>query len=642
MMSFELQATTDDMLARMLRRLPQSLWDTDPASNTLQRDLYQAMAAQCALWLEQREIARTMTLMREAEGVDLDVLLADYGLRRYLQRPDAYARQVGMQILWTAQGTLYSVAQLADLLFELPHATLRTGRSHQHVFVAATHPVTTPYSYWGLVSAEGLWYALTVDGGVPVISQRPPPGIDVSPGPHTLTWFTVQDALGAEWYVSIHGDTLRVETTPPAGHGTREPFAVLDGLGQRWFFAMDLGSAALMTVLDTGLAGFGFWDITAQNGTLYHLWIEAEVPMIATTAPGGATNQTPGGGPLAWFTVLDDHATPWYVTVQDTTLFLQSTTPGGLGTDVLPEFLDVTSQRWILSVHSGSAVVVATAVSPFNADLVVVAPEGPFATQVAFQAFQLVDSASVPWWLCIEADTLLLTATLPAGAADVTPAGGPYHWWRLYDLAGTLWYAWPSTMGILVVETASPGGSGTVPPQELGDANGVLWHVGVDPAGNFGLSDAPPIDLAGRATAICMTDALGGRWFWRVHGHVLEWSSVLWPDTIDQSPWGELGWLQMLSTAGNVRYVFPTPLGDPTAAAGPPLTSPWGWKEPIELVDAAGTPWQFDILPDDRVGILPGLPDDIPLPSAALRLDEALEAFAHIQAAGSLVTLLVT
>jgi hypothetical protein len=635
MPAFDLQIATTDMLARMLRRLPQSLWDADPASSTLQRDLYQAIAAECARWLEQRDIARRMTLMREAEGIDLDVLLADYGLRRYLQRPDAYARQIGLQILWTAQGTLYSVAQLADLLFDLPHVTLRTGHSQQHVFVAATHPVTTPYSYWGLVSAEGLWYALTVHAELATISQRPPPGVDLSPGPHTLTWFTVADELGIPWYVSIRADTLRVETTPPAGYGTSEPFTVLDGQGHRWTLRAHSGTGVLATVVETGLTGFGFWRLTSRSGTPYFLWIHAEVPTITLAAPPGAADQTPGGAPLDWVTVLDQHGTPWYVFIDHDTLVVQASTPGGVGTTALAEWLDAVGQRWVLTVQSPAAVLQATPATPTNADLVVVAPDAPF------QTFQLSDSAGAGWWISLAGETLRVTLEFPLGAANVTPAGGPYRWWRLYDLAGTLWYVWPSTLGVLSWSTSSPGGLGTAVPQSLGDRSGVLWHAGVTPAGTVGLSDAPAVDYADRATALCLTDALGVHWFWRVHGEVLEWSAVLWPDAIDQSPWGDLGWLQVPNTNGELRYVFPTPLGAPMAAAGPPGASPWGWQAPVTFQDAAGIPWHLHVLPDDRIGLSAAVPDMLPQPTTALPLGEALEAFAHIQAAGSLVTLLI-
>src|SRR5215813_14194720 len=101
----DLATDTADTLARMLRRLPASLWDIDPSSATLQRDIYKAIAEQLALWLENQAIARTMTLLLQAQGRDLDVLLADYGLQRYLQRPDAYARQIGEHILWHPTGT---------------------------------------------------------------------------------------------------------------------------------------------------------------------------------------------------------------------------------------------------------------------------------------------------------------------------------------------------------------------------------------------------------------------------------------------------------------------------------------------------------------------------------------------------------
>lgn len=636
MATVNLATATTETLTRMLRRLPASLWNTSPEAATLQRDLYEAFAAQLAIWIEQREIARRMSLLLEAEGVDLDALMEDYGLRRYLQRPDAYARQVAMHILWHPKGTLYAVDRLSDLLFDLPHTTLRTGRSQQHVFVAATHPVTTPYSYWGLVSAEGLWYAVTVQHTVPVISQALLPGLDVSPGPHTLTWFAVLDELGATWYVSIAHDTLQLTTMPPSGYGTTEPFAVLDGAGNRWLLGASAHDMVLTTVLDTGLAGFGTWRLTSREGTVYYLTIDNRVPRITTSAPGGTTDQTPGGAPLDWFTLEAEDGTPWYVSVEHDTLVLSSTLPPGTGTASLPELLDVDGQRWVLSADAHTSVLVSTAMNPRNADLVLVAPDAPF------QTFQLVDSANVPWWICMSGGTLLVTDRLPVGATDVTPAGGPYHWWRTYDLAGTRYYVWPLTTGVLFVDTTTPGGLGTAVPQTLGDSHGVLWHVGIHWDGTLSMSDAPPVSYGDSPTAICMTDPAGAKWFWRVRGQVLEWSSYLWPDTIDQSPWGELAWLEVLGTDSVLRYVFPDTLGAAKALPAPPATSTWGWQEPVRFRDPHGLPWSLTVFSDDRVGVEQGIPDDLPLATTAIPLDEALGAFAHVQAAGSLVTLLVT
>src|SRR5215813_5969043 len=288
-MMADLATDTADVLGRMLRRLPPSLWDTSPASATLQRDIFRAVSTELALWLENRAIAADMTLLLRAQGRDLDSLLADYGLKRYLQVPDDYARIIGQHILFHPKGTLSSVQILADLLFyNSPHITLRTGRQHVHVLLASTEDVTVPYSYWGIVSQEGQWYAVTVDGEVPTISPAPPPGLNVAPGPHTLHWFTARDASNALWYVTIQGDTLAVSQTQPPGYGSAGPYAVLDGHGTRWLLQVDAGSQALVSIVDTGLPGFGYWRLTAiPTGTVYALWMEGEVPTIATTSPGG-------------------------------------------------------------------------------------------------------------------------------------------------------------------------------------------------------------------------------------------------------------------------------------------------------------------------------------------------------------------
>jgi hypothetical protein len=595
-MTETLAVATTDMLARMLRRLPPSLWDNDPASPTLQRDLYAALAAQCALWLEQRETLRTMTLLLEAQGIDLDVLLQDYGLKRYLSLPDAYARQAAELILFTPQGTLYSLAQLADILFsDQPHLTLRTGRSHVHVLLAYTRPITVPYSYWGLVSTDGLWYAVTVDGAVATASQMPPPGLDLSPGPQTLHWFQVLDETGAPWYVTVTGSTLHASQAQPAGTGTAEPFFVLDGHDQRWTLSVSSSDAALVTTLvDVAAMTRWYWRLFFPTGVIAYVWMEGRVPTLSPTAPGGFVDQTPGATVLTWVAVPDETGVLWYVVVQNDTLFVQATLPGGGGTAEPWTLLDAGGTLWRLTVNSREAAVVASVITAPAAGLEVLSPHH------VREAFALVDSAGTPWWFAVSGSSLLGTPSRPMGTADVTPAGGPYRWLRVTDLAGALWYAFPSTVGVLQVSLTTPGGLGTAAPRSLGDQSGVQWHWGVVSSALV-LSNAPPVDYGGLATTICLNDAAGKRWFWRVDDGRLDWSPVLWPDSADQSPWGELGWLQVTSTTSVPLYVFPDLEGIPTAAVAPPLSSSWGWQEPVTFVDAAGTRWTLQVSP-----IVPG------------------------------------
>jgi hypothetical protein len=578
----------------MLRRLPPSLWDIDPASATLQRDIYRAVAEQIAVWLENRETARKMTLLREAEGVDLDVLLADYGLKRYLNLPDAYARQVAENILFRPQGTLYSIEQLADLLFyATPHTTLRTGRSHTHVFVSLTNPVTTPYSYWGMIASDtGAWYAVTVDAMVPTISLAPPSGLHLAPGPHTLSWFTVLDEDGNPWYVTIRGDTLVVSQTQPSGYGTSEPFRVLDGQSNRWTLTVDSGTEALVSVLDLGVTTFGYWLLNdAATGADTALWIEATVPTLSTTLPGGV-DQTPGGIPLDWVQASDETGTPWYVHVEAATLVTTRTQPAGSSGTALPvDLMDVADNLWRLTTHSGTEAVVTTLLRPPQDDLLVLAPGHPY------EGVRLVDSAGTPWWLTIQAGAAVFLPALPSGAQEMTPAGGPYRWLRLFDLEGTPWALSPSTTGNVVLATTVPGGLGTGTPKALGDVVGVVWQLGVTAVGTLGTSSTPAVDYGGMATAVCLRDALGRGWFWRVRGGRLEWAAFLWPDTMDQSPWGDLGWLRLTTTTAETVYVYPTLAGAPTAASAPPQQSPWGWQEPITLMDADGAAWHLIVSP---------------------------------------------
>jgi hypothetical protein len=445
------------------------------------------------------------------------------------------------------------------------------------------------------VSTDGLWYAVTVDGTVATVSQMPPPGLDLSPGPQTLHWFQVLDETGAPWYVTIAGDALHVSQTPPAGTGTTEPFSVLDGHGQRWTLSVASADAALVTTLvDVATMTQWYWRLLYPTGVTAYVWMEGEVPTLSPTAPGGFVDHTPGGAPLTWVAVPDETGALWYVVIQDDTLFVQATLPGGAGTAEPWTLLDASGTLWLLRVSRlDEALNVTPALAPASG-LEVLSPHH------AREAFALVDSAGTPWWFAVSGSTLLGTPSRPMGAADVTPTGGPYRWLRVTDLAGALWYAFPNTSGVLQVSLSNPGGLGTAQPRSLGDLNGVQWHWGVVSSALV-LSNAPPVDYGGLATTICLNDASGKRWFWRVAGGQLDWSPVLWPDSADQSPWGELGWLQVTSTTSVPLYVFPDLEGIPTAASAPPLSSPWGWQAPVTLVDAVGKRWTLQVTP-----IVPG------------------------------------
>jgi hypothetical protein len=627
------------VLARLLGRLPTALWDTDPTHLTVQHDLLQAVAAQMAVWLENRTIARQMTLLLEAEGLDLDALLHSYKLKRYLQRPDAYARQIGVHILYVPQGTTHALSVLADLLFALPHTTLHTGRHEVHTFVADTHPVTTPYSYWGMLSQEGLWYAVTVDHELPTISQMPPPGVNQAPGPQTLNWFTVRDETQRPWYVTIAGDTLAIALIPPAwGTGTAEPFRVLDGNAGLWELRVDSLREVVYAVLVTGSEPFAYWRVLSPGNGTYAVWVDRGTLVITLTPPAGR-DETPTLAALDWFTVWDATDTSWYVSIQGDTVQLARVQPAGTGTAVPFRVLDGDGTWWGLSVVAAAEALETLLITPAAPDIPVVSPGHPF------EAFQLRDSVNQPWWFSIDGRTTQLTAALPVGATDITPVGGPFRWLRVYSLDKRLWYGFPSVDGVWRIELTSPGGLGTALPQTLGNAFGVEWHFGATPDGTFATSDTPRVDLEGLSTALVLNDADGVRWFWRITGSspFLEVSSVLWPDTVSQMPWGEISWLRLLNASGVPCYVFPGRYtGIPVVEAGPPITSYWGWSAPVPMVDSRGQVWALRVDSDNVLIYEPQVMDDIPARSPVLSLRDAVEAMGHVQAAGSLVTVLIT
>jgi hypothetical protein len=636
-----LSAATDRLLERYLTRLPQALWVTDLHETTLQRDLLRAVAEQSALWVEQRTLGQAMTLLREAMGLDLDRLLRDYGLRRYLERPDAQARQIGLQCLWTPKGTTHAIQAVADLLFDLPHVTLNTGINQVHILVADTHPIQVPTTYWRLVSQEGVWVTLTIDNGLPIVSTFPPVGIDTTPTASPLAWFVVQDETMASWYVVIEGDTLAITQTPPTwGTGTTVPFRVLDGAEGLWELRVDSTIPVLETLPVTNGEPYGYWRLqSSDSADLYYLYVSAEVAVISTVPPPGR-DETPTSGNLDWLTVWETPAVPWFLFIAGGTLALTRMQPAGAGTDVVYRVLDEHGTSWELGVQPGSTALELRLTTVGVSTATLLDPSHPFETM------ELQDEVGTNWWLSISRGLPELSTTFPHGAVNVTPPEGPYHWLRLYDLAGTLWYAYPTTMfGLFDVSTTHPGGLGTAAIQTLGDDTHVRWHLGIDTAGAFAISDTSRRTFEGFSTALMLMDGQEHMWFWRVTGSLpfFEVSDVLWPDSLAQAPWGQIGWLALPSPDGTPRYVFPeVGTGAPTVSEGPPVNAPWGWSEPVDLYDETGLAWRLDIEGDDLLRYTAQQPDDIPDPPTVLSIRDACDALAHVQSAGSVVTVLIT
>lgn len=522
-----LTQATDAVLTRLLSRLPVDLWNTDPSARTLQRDVYRSVAQEIARWLESRTVATPMTLLLEAQGLDLDRLLRDYGLRRYMQRPDAYAQQIGLHCLYVPKATRYAIQRLADLLLAVPHVTLTTGPGEVHTFVAETQPVAAPYTFWQLVSEYHQRLTVTVHAGVPLVAPGTPPGLDTTPGGQPLDWFTLTDPAATAWYVGIRGGSLFTSSTPLPGVGTSAPFQVLDAAQGWWTLAID------------------------THGVL-----------VTTPITG---------------------------------------TP-------LPPLLDPAHR---------------------------------------FEACRLIDGLGTPWWLAIEAGAGVLWPSLPVGATDVTPPGGPWRWLRLTDLQGRLWYGFADTHGAWEVSLTSPGGFGTQLPQTLGDARGVQWHYGIDQAGVFTTSSRASVTYGGLTSALVLHDAQGSAWCWRVTNPAgvpfFEVSAVLWEDAVATSPWGSLSWFTLLNDAGQTVYVFPSVVtGLPQVEGGPPPGAWWGWTEPLTFVDQQGTAYALSVDGNNVLAFTALPPDDIPAPTPTLSLRDFRDAMVHVRAQGTVVTLSVS
>lgn len=650
----------------MLTRLPQSLWEQDPAS--VQGQLYSAVAAELATWLDAWAVTRDCTLLQRADGIDLDVLLNDYALKRYNRRPDAYARQLARQILWTPKGTLFSEQEVSQLLVDAPQLLGRSGRHQPHWWVAVCAPVTMPRTYWQLGSVLGeVWY-LSLEENDVILSTSPPPGANMTPWPDgytpllggpppfaggrddvaTLFWLQVRDQTRQLWYLTIGaGGCVALSLTPPPYvPGTSQPLQLLDGYGEVWGVTMDAETVSLTIMpLTTPLRSPSYWRLRDTDGTDVLLAVShGTLALRDPPAPIAWQDVTPGGVPLDWFTVTrTTPAATRYVTVSPTgMLTLTDILPAGTGT----------AEPMILRDRHGGAfwdvgldlTALALALTPIDEPpMVSGAPVVLLDPGHVGQYLTLHDQAAVPWYLWHDLTAFAVSDQAPLTLHDATPPGGPFTWWRLQALRGEASAVFPATGGCLAVGRPAPPGTGTATPQALGDKGGRLWHDGIAPDGSLGLSDWPPLDFAQAATCLILNDEEGGRWFWRIDPQTSEVtiSTVLNPDTIPWQRVGELGWLRFDDPSGALPwYAMADEYHEACVRQAPSLAQPWGLEaHACPLIDASGRRWLLTMEVDGSLSPLPQPAEDIPGLRPTLYVRDCAEALRHVEAGGSLTTL---
>lgn len=664
------EATTR-LVATMLQRLPQSLWDQDP--QTVQGQLYAVVAAELTTWLDAWSVTRNATLLQRAEGVDLDTLLEDYGIKRYNQRPDAYARQIARHVLFSPKGTLFGLQDLGQLCTDYLQLVARSGRQQPHYWISASHPLILRRTYWQLADHAGRMWYLTMGHNEMVLSRSPAPGANITPLPdgwavdvpgtpdwltwgtapayatgrgdvQPLRWFTARDVTQGLWYVTIDaGGTFGVSQTPPTGLGTTQPLELLDGHGGIWRVQVEPPSQALRPIeLAQAAAAPTYWRMVDTDGEPCWLMVDDEVPAIRRGPPPWI-DTTPTVEPLAWFLVTNILGTTRYAVVTPLEEFqLLEDQPAGNGTTDLPVLIDVHAHHWALRLEQ---TLITMALTP-------VIPEAPSTTIVTLlnpgytgQYVVLTDATPQPWSVWIEHAELAVFDGLEVGLEDVTPEGEPYAWLRLTDLRRARHALRPDGVSALEVTQLQPDGQGTMQPTSLNDDDGTRWHVGVGLDGSAAISDTPPVIWDQAGTCLVLNDTNGGRWFWRMEPRSgeLVTCDVLEPDTILYMPEGEVGSLRGVDIEGHALQMTPTTWGEVKVQHATQLDHPWSLPT-IEtpLRDPFNRDWllRFGL----RMCIAPTEQwlDDVPLSDAPIYVRDLEEAFTHVAAAGALMTFWVT
>lgn len=663
--------TIDRLTASMLGRLPQSLWDQDPAS--VQGQLYAAIAAELATWLETWTVARDSTLLQRAEGVDLDTLFRDYGIKRYNQRPDGYARQIARQVLWSPQGTLFSLQDVGQLLTDYAQLVARSGRLQPHYWIAAAHPLILRRTYWQLADAHGTVWYLMIAHDEALVSTSPAPGVNATPLPdgqavdlpgtpdwetwgtapayatgrgdvQALRWFTARDAGQGLWYVTLTpGGDLALTQTPPAGPGTTARLELLDGNGGVWRVHVEASTQSLLFLeVSEAATAPTFWRLVDTDGVPCWLVVDDEVPAIRRTPPPWL-DTTPALEPLAWVLVTNALGQTRYAVVTPLEeIQLLEDQPAGDGTTDLPVLIDVHGHHWALRLEQ---TLVTLALTP-------VIPDAPASTLVRLldpgysgQYVVLTDAAPQPWSVWIEHTELAVFDGLEVGLDDATPPAGPYAWLRLTDLRGARFALRPDSMTALEVTQVQPSGQGTATPTSLNADDGARWHVGIGLDGAVGISDAPPVIWDQAATCLILNDAAGVRWFWRVEPQTgeLVCSDALEPDTIPYMREGEVGALHGITREGERLYMMPSRWGEAQVQHATDLDHPWSLPlEETPLRDPTTRDWLLRFGVDMSLAPEAQPPDDIPITDAPIYLRDLADALRQVQAGGALTTFWVS
>ena len=666
-LSWDLELAALDLQQRLLHRLPESLWDQSRL--TPQGQLYGAIAQELARWLETWTIVRDSTLLQRASGVDLDLLLTDYRLKRYNHRSDAFAREIARLILGTPKGSLYSLQDLTQLLVDTPQLCARSGRWQPHWWTAITRPITMARTYWQLGDQLGkMWYVSLAQNEI-TISDLPPPGANTTPWPDgyvpvpggpppfaggnddvmPVYWFHLEDETGALWYFHIgEGGEAAISLERPGPEpGTTEPMRLWDGQGEVWGVMVDRQDFSLRVIPFTSpLLNPTFWTVIDDLDQAWLLFMrEGALTLARLPAPLLWREMTPGGVPLAWWRITEEGAAaPRYAHVlHQQVIVVTETQPDGPGTTEELLLRDVEDQSlWrgdLDTTGRDLEMRPAPEIPLISGDPIVMLDPGHIGQYV-----QLVDGADQTWyvWRTLGGGYAVGEGA-PPHLVDATPPGGPYRWWRLEALDGSASAVWIEAGPCLKVGRPQPNGAGMDTPVALGDYDNVLWHDGITPDGALAGSNAAPLEFTQAPTCLILNDEDGRRWFWAVNPHTgsLIVSEVLGPRVIPWQPVGELGWIRAADPHGGPPwYLMATRTHAVKVRHAPMLAQPWGLDaRECLLYDDTGRPWQLTIGADGGVKPLPLYYETIPAIQPTLYVRECAEALRHIEAGGSLTTL---